>query len=71
MKRTIFKRLLAVVMLACALCVLTACSRLASIKLPPLPTPSEKEADSGENAFAQDPRAALSEAQIPMTAEEV
>ena len=45
MKRNklIRKRILCALLLTAMLCILTACSRVASIKLPPLPTPKKAE----------------------------
>lgn len=63
MKTTIFKRLSAVILALCAVCLLGACSRLANIELPPLPTVGPKNPIPTEEAFILDPRAALSEAQ--------
>ena len=45
MKRNtlIWKRILCALLLTAMLCILTACSRVASIKLPPIPTPKKAE----------------------------
>ena len=40
MKIQSFKKLLIILILICMVCVLGACSRIRSIELPPLPTPS-------------------------------
>ncbi len=63
MKTTMFKRLSAVILALCAVCLLGACSRLANIELPPLPTLEPKNVIPTEEAFTLDPRAALSEVQ--------
>ena len=63
MKTTMLKRLSAVILIFCTVCLLGACSRLANIELPPLPTVGPKNPIPTEEAFTLDPRAALSEAQ--------
>ena len=63
MKTTMLKRLSAVILTLCAVCLLGACSRLANIELPPLPTVGPKNDVPAEETFTLDPRAALSETQ--------
>ena len=63
MKRTMLKRLSAVILVLCAICALGACSRFANIELPPLPTVGPKNAVPAEESFALDPRAVLTETQ--------
>ena len=63
MNTTMLKRLSAVILVLCAVCLLGACSRLAEIQLPPLPTVAPKSEIPSEDTFMLDPRAALSETQ--------
>jgi len=45
------KRIVCAILLACMACALAACSRVANIKLPPLPTPKREEPAPTADAF--------------------